>query len=107
MSVLTGKHRVLTWKTRTGNRTVHIPLDMLHRPLLLATYHTHVPRHNSRNVRHYIYLSPRSISDVLWSHSYGITPEVLWGTLHGLVGFGLAMWWQITVQMAQMVQKVQ
>ncbi|KAI0078317.1 hypothetical protein K474DRAFT_1641665 [Panus rudis PR-1116 ss-1] len=29
--------------------------------------------------------------------SYKVTPEVVWGTLHGLVGLGFAIWWQVTV----------
>ena len=32
--------------------------------------------------------------------SYKVTPEHVWGTLHGLVGFGFAIWWQATVQLA-------
>lgn len=38
---------------------------------------------------------------------YKITPEAVWGTFHGLVGFGFAVWWQVTVQMAQAVRKLQ
>ncbi|TCD70700.1 hypothetical protein EIP91_002076 [Steccherinum ochraceum] len=56
-----------------------------------------------------LYGSPRIIpmSFGILAEQYRVTPEVVWGTLHGLVGFGLAMWWQITVQMAQTVRKLQ
>ena len=30
----------------------------------------------------------------------GITPEKTWSCLHGMVGLGFAIWWQVTVQMA-------
>ncbi|CAL1699270.1 unnamed protein product [Somion occarium] len=33
------------------------------------------------------------------AESYRVTPEVVWGTLHGLVGLGMAIWWQATVMM--------
>lgn len=38
--------------------------------------------------------------------SYRATPEVLWGTLHGLVGLGFAVWWQATVQIAAAMAKI-
>ncbi|KAI0822944.1 hypothetical protein BC628DRAFT_1421339 [Trametes gibbosa] len=34
------------------------------------------------------------------AESYRATPEIVWGTLHGLVGLGFAVWWQATVQLA-------
>ncbi|THH28967.1 hypothetical protein EUX98_g5230 [Antrodiella citrinella] len=56
-----------------------------------------------------LYYAPRIIpmSLGIQAETYGVTPEVVWGTLHGLLGLGLAVWWQITVQMAQIVQKMQ
>lgn len=38
--------------------------------------------------------------------SYRATPEVIWGTLHGLVGLGFAVWWQATVQIAAAMAKI-
>ncbi|KAG6877460.1 hypothetical protein C0992_009934 [Termitomyces sp. T32_za158] len=29
--------------------------------------------------------------------TYNVTPEIVWGTLHGLVGLGLVVWWQLTL----------
>ncbi|KAI0918525.1 hypothetical protein AcW1_009603 [Taiwanofungus camphoratus] len=39
--------------------------------------------------------------------SWRATPEVVWGTLHGLVGLGLAIWWQVTVHIAALARKMQ
>ncbi|KAJ7065015.1 hypothetical protein C8F01DRAFT_1021837 [Mycena amicta] len=36
--------------------------------------------------------------------AYRITPENVWGTLHGLVGLSMVVWWQGTLQYAQMVR---
>jgi len=49
-----------------------------------------------------LYGAPRFIPISLGplAESYRATPEIVWGTLHGLVGFGFAIWWQATVQMA-------
>ncbi|OJT13140.1 hypothetical protein TRAPUB_10295 [Trametes pubescens] len=40
------------------------------------------------------------------AESYRATPEVMWGTLHGLVGLGFAVWWQATVQIAAAMAKI-
>ncbi|KZT04500.1 uncharacterized protein LAESUDRAFT_737920 [Laetiporus sulphureus 93-53] len=34
-----------------------------------------------------------------FAESYRATPEVVWGTLHGIVGLTMAFWWQATVAM--------
>ncbi|PCH35200.1 hypothetical protein WOLCODRAFT_107122 [Wolfiporia cocos MD-104 SS10] len=39
------------------------------------------------------------------AESYRATPEVVWGTLHGTIGLTLAIWWQLTVNMAAAVRK--
>ena len=38
---------------------------------------------------------------------YGVTPEIVWGTGHGIVGLGVALWWQGTVHLAQMARASQ
>ncbi|KAJ7359308.1 hypothetical protein DFH08DRAFT_408223 [Mycena albidolilacea] len=38
------------------------------------------------------------------AHRYKITPEAVWGTLHGLVGLSMVFWWQGTVHYAQLVR---
>ncbi|EIW55284.1 uncharacterized protein TRAVEDRAFT_51410 [Trametes versicolor FP-101664 SS1] len=40
------------------------------------------------------------------AENYRATPEVMWGTLHGLVGLGFAVWWQATVQIAAAMAKI-
>ncbi|KAI0720745.1 hypothetical protein C8T65DRAFT_632664 [Cerioporus squamosus] len=40
------------------------------------------------------------------AESYRATPEVVWGTLHGFLGLGFAVWWQMTVQMAAMAAQL-
>ncbi|KAH9478778.1 hypothetical protein JR316_0009239 [Psilocybe cubensis] len=53
-----------------------------------------------------LYQAPRFIP-----HSFGalaeslnITPEVVWGTAHGIVGLAMIGWWQATVQLTQMAR---
>ncbi|KAH9847457.1 hypothetical protein C2E23DRAFT_848537 [Lenzites betulinus] len=40
------------------------------------------------------------------AETYRATPEIVWGTLHGLVGLGFAVWWQATVQIAAAMAQV-
>ncbi|TFK26132.1 hypothetical protein FA15DRAFT_638210 [Coprinopsis marcescibilis] len=42
---------------------------------------------------------PRSFGPL--AESLKITPETVWGTLHGLIGLGMVFWWQATVHFAQ------
>ncbi|KAI0764595.1 hypothetical protein BD413DRAFT_169096 [Trametes elegans] len=48
-----------------------------------------------------LYNAPRFIphSFGALAESYRATPEIVWGTLHGFVGLGFAVWWQATVQL--------
>ncbi|KAI0064405.1 hypothetical protein BV25DRAFT_1882482 [Artomyces pyxidatus] len=39
--------------------------------------------------------------------SYKVTPEILWGTLHGFVGLGMVAWWQGTLVYNQLMRKTQ
>jgi len=55
-----------------------------------------------------LFQSPRFIP-----HSFGtlmeaskVTPENLWGFLHGLVGLGMVAWWQVTLPLASMARQV-
>ncbi|EJF57385.1 hypothetical protein BD309DRAFT_957471 [Dichomitus squalens] len=41
------------------------------------------------------------------AESYRATPENVWGTLHGIVGLGFAVWWQATVQIAAVMAQIQ
>ncbi|PFH48021.1 hypothetical protein AMATHDRAFT_42541 [Amanita thiersii Skay4041] len=38
---------------------------------------------------------------------YKVTPEIVWGTFHGLVGLGMVTWWQGTVHLAAMARAAQ
>ena len=38
---------------------------------------------------------------------YKVTPEIVWGTLHGIVGLLMVVWWQGTVHLAAMARKMQ
>ncbi|KIK54990.1 hypothetical protein GYMLUDRAFT_76748 [Collybiopsis luxurians FD-317 M1] len=47
-------------------------------------------------------------------HSFGpfaeankVTPEIVWGTLHGLIGVGMIFWWQATVGMTAQLAAMQ
>ncbi len=48
--------------------------------------------------------STRSAFLILTSYRYRITPENAWGTVHGLVGLGMVVWWQLTLPYVQMGQ---
>ncbi|CCL99203.1 uncharacterized protein FIBRA_01218 [Fibroporia radiculosa] len=57
-----------------------------------------------------LYNAPRFIPHTLGplAESYKITPELVWGTGHGIVGFSFAIWWQLTVGIARLAhQKTQ
>ncbi|KAI0716438.1 hypothetical protein C8Q76DRAFT_767555 [Earliella scabrosa] len=47
---------------------------------------------------------PHSFGPV--AESWRATPEVVWGTLHGIVGLGFAVWWQATVHIAAMAAQM-
>lgn len=38
------------------------------------------------------------------NYRYKLTPEIVWGTLHGLIGLGMVAWWQATVHLAAMAR---
>ncbi|KAJ3808573.1 hypothetical protein F5876DRAFT_78609 [Lentinula aff. lateritia] len=47
-------------------------------------------------------------------HSFGtlaeannVTPEVVWGTAHGIIGLGMIFWWQSTVGLTQQLAALQ
>ena len=42
-------------------------------------------------------ISHRPASYNIPSYSRRATPEVVWGTFHGVVGLTLAIWWQATL----------
>lgn len=37
--------------------------------------------------------------------SFKVTPEVVWGTLHGLLGLAMVVWWQGTLGYVSMARK--
>ncbi|SJL03671.1 uncharacterized protein ARMOST_07028 [Armillaria ostoyae] len=53
-----------------------------------------------------LYYAPRFIpySFGPFFEQYRITPENAWGTVHGLVGLGMVVWWQLTLPYVQMGQ---
>ncbi|KAF8813123.1 hypothetical protein BYT27DRAFT_7181699 [Phlegmacium glaucopus] len=56
-----------------------------------------------------LYQAPRFIPQSFGPlcEQFGITPETVWGTAHGIVGFGVVIWWQGTVHLAQMARVAQ
>ncbi|KDQ58445.1 hypothetical protein JAAARDRAFT_154922 [Jaapia argillacea MUCL 33604] len=36
---------------------------------------------------------------------YKVTPEIVWGTLHGVLGLAMVVWWQGTVMYASMARQ--
>ncbi|KAH9998629.1 hypothetical protein BJV77DRAFT_1058678 [Russula vinacea] len=53
--------------------------------------------------------SPRFIpfSFGAFFESYKVTPEIVWGCMHGFLGLGFVAWWQGTVAYAQMMKRMQ
>ncbi|KAI1788656.1 hypothetical protein LXA43DRAFT_630475 [Ganoderma leucocontextum] len=56
-----------------------------------------------------LFNAPRFIPTTLgaFAESFKATPEIVWGTLHGFVGLGFAVWWQATVQLAAAMAQLQ
>ncbi|EKM76713.1 hypothetical protein AGABI1DRAFT_115605 [Agaricus bisporus var. burnettii JB137-S8] len=38
------------------------------------------------------------------AEQYKVTPEIVWGTLHGLIGLGMVAWWQVTVPLTSLAR---
>ncbi|KAG1876315.1 hypothetical protein F4604DRAFT_1760848 [Suillus subluteus] len=53
-----------------------------------------------------LFQTPRFIPHTLgpFLESMNLTPEVVWGTFHGLLGVGMVVWWQATLQYAAAVR---
>ncbi|CAK5262147.1 unnamed protein product [Mycena citricolor] len=53
-----------------------------------------------------LYQAPRFIPMSLgaFAESFKVTPEGVWGTLHGLLGLLMVVWWQGTLHYAQMIR---
>ena len=47
---------------------------------------------------------PKNLILTLHQKRYRITPETVWRTTHGIVGLGIAIWWQGMVHLAQMAR---
>ncbi|KAF9455671.1 hypothetical protein BDZ94DRAFT_1285974 [Collybia nuda] len=45
---------------------------------------------------------PHSFGPLL--ERYQVTPEIVWGVCHGVVGLGMVVWWQGTVHFAAMAR---
>ncbi|KAJ7598734.1 hypothetical protein C8J56DRAFT_914833 [Mycena floridula] len=53
-----------------------------------------------------LFQAPRFIPHTLGPsfESMQVTPEIVWGVLHGFVGLGMVIWWQGTVHFTQMAR---
>ncbi|KAG2049995.1 hypothetical protein BDR06DRAFT_940842 [Suillus hirtellus] len=53
-----------------------------------------------------LFQTPRFIPHTLgpFLESVNLTPEVVWGTFHGLLGLGMVVWWQATLHYAGAVR---
>ncbi|TFK68321.1 hypothetical protein BDN72DRAFT_841893 [Pluteus cervinus] len=56
-----------------------------------------------------LYNAPRFIpySFGVFMEGYRVTPENVWGTLHGIVGLALVFWWQATLPYTAMARSIQ
>lgn len=57
---------------------------------------------SAAHIRRYIYADPRSASS-----RYNVTPEIVWGCMHGFLGLGFVAWWQGTVAYMQMAKRTE
>ncbi|OAX42447.1 hypothetical protein K503DRAFT_847801 [Rhizopogon vinicolor AM-OR11-026] len=53
-----------------------------------------------------LFQAPRFIPHSLgpFFESINVTPEVVWGTFHGVLGLAMIVWWQVTLQYAAAVR---
>ncbi|RDB30656.1 hypothetical protein Hypma_005783 [Hypsizygus marmoreus] len=53
-----------------------------------------------------LFQSPRFIPHSFgpFMEQYKVTPELLWGIFHGIVGLGMVLWWQVTVPLTSMAR---
>lgn len=42
---------------------------------------------------------------IFYTHRYNVTPETLWGILHGFLGLSMIVWWQGTLHYMSLVKK--
>ncbi|KAI5119885.1 hypothetical protein M0805_008556 [Coniferiporia weirii] len=56
-----------------------------------------------------LYQAPRFIPHTFGAflESYNLTPEIVWGSVHGIVGLGFVFWWQSTVALTSAMRKMQ
>ncbi|KAG2156806.1 uncharacterized protein EDB93DRAFT_1125727 [Suillus bovinus] len=56
-----------------------------------------------------LFQTPRFIPHTLgpFFESVNLTPEVVWGTFHGVLGLGMVVWWQATLQYAAVARGAQ
>ncbi|KAF9652611.1 hypothetical protein BDM02DRAFT_3109188 [Thelephora ganbajun] len=66
----------------------------------LSLYHT--------TVSTVLFQAPRFIPTTFGPQfeAYKLTPEVVWGILHGIVGLSFGFWWQATIGMAQNARNI-
>jgi len=43
----------------------------------------------------------------LLQNRYKLTPEIVWGCMHGILGLGFVAWWQGTVGYTQMLKRTE
>ncbi|KAF8155513.1 hypothetical protein B0H34DRAFT_713613 [Crassisporium funariophilum] len=55
-----------------------------------------------------LYQAPRFIPHSFgpMAESFKVTPELAWGTAHGIIGLGMVVWWQGTVHYAAMARSI-
>jgi hypothetical protein len=51
--------------------------------------------------------TPELILPALRASRYKVTPEIVWGCMHGFLGLGFVTWWQGTVAYTQMMKKME
>jgi hypothetical protein len=55
-----------------------------------------------------LYQSPRFIPHTFGvvAESFKVTPENVWGTLHGIIGLMMVFWWQSTLHLASFARQL-
>ena len=103
------RRRVPSGQASVSHRALYLPRHVFDHPVQRAAVHPVLVRRPPRVVRFLTVLPDKVRCLVLTVDgvcSYRATPEVVWGTLHGILGLGFAVWWQATVQMAAMAAQL-
>jgi hypothetical protein len=96
--------RLSTRKARPRNGPLCLSQRGFHSSISGATIHSPLSGFSCRTVESTLYRNRDRLTLFPSCHRYKVTPEIVWGTLHGLVGLGMVAWWQVTVPLTSLAR---